>query len=149
RFYRERGMNHTSVLFSEAGLALRKPTSDILFVEDSVYDSGLLEEYSIAAYYSQDPACKKRGQIACDWLALGRDIPSGSRKLAQSNAFFYIDSAEAIMPSFSSKEVAFILSEDHYPVSLSITQRDGQLFLLQGGVSLSPKPPPHGGGKSQ
>lgn len=144
RFYREHGMNHTSVLFSEAGLALRKPTADRLFLEDFVYDSGLLEEFSIAANYSRDPARKKRGQIACDWLALSRDAPSESRNLARSNAFFYIESAEDIMPSFSSKAVAFIIPEDHCPVSLSIVQRDGELFLLQGSINLSTKRSPDG-----
>jgi glycosyltransferase involved in cell wall biosynthesis len=131
RFYRERGMNHTSVLFSEAGLALRKPAAEILFLEDSVYDSGLLEEYSIAAYYSPDSARKERGRLACDWLALSRNVPPASRNLARSNATFYTESAESIMPSFSSKEVAFIVPADHCPLSLSIAKRDGDLFLLQ------------------
>jgi glycosyltransferase involved in cell wall biosynthesis len=144
RFYRERGMNHASVLFSEAGLALRKPVTDMLFLEDFVYDSGLLEEFSIAAYYSRDPARKNRGQIACDFLALSRDVPSHSRNLARSNGFFYIDSAESIMSSFSSKAVASTIPEDHRPVSLSIAQRDGELFLLQGSINVSSKRLPDG-----
>ena len=40
RFYRERGMNEASVLFSEAGLALPPPQDETLFLEDLVYDCG-------------------------------------------------------------------------------------------------------------
>jgi hypothetical protein len=41
RFYRERGMNNASVLFSEEGLKLPFPKTDTLFVEESIYTWGL------------------------------------------------------------------------------------------------------------
>ena len=55
RFYRVRGMHEASVLFAEAGMARGRPEGDVLFIEDFVYQAGLMEELSIAAYYSRDP----------------------------------------------------------------------------------------------
>jgi hypothetical protein len=61
RHYREKGMNEPSVPFSEAGLEMKPPQEDILFLEDFVYTAGLKEEFAIAANYSRDPERKDRG----------------------------------------------------------------------------------------
>ncbi|ARN79911.1 hypothetical protein [Methylocystis bryophila] len=101
RFYRQRGMNEASMLFAEAGLRVKRPAQDVLFIEDFVYRFGLAEEYSIAANYAQDPQRKERGFSACDWLALNRQAPESSRSLARRNLQFYAEPAVASMPSFS------------------------------------------------
>ena len=88
RYYRERGMNEASVLFSEPGLAMPRPPQDTLFLEDFVYTAGLKEEYSIAANYSRDPARKDRGFAACNWLALDRTDSSCSPAISRARIYF-------------------------------------------------------------
>ena len=106
-FYRERSMYDASALFCEAGLALPRPEQPSRFGDDLVFTAGLREEYSIAAYYTGDRVRKDRGHSACNWLALDRGIPPGSRNLARSNLFFYSESASAMMPSFVAGKVGF------------------------------------------
>ncbi|AZO55698.1 glycosyl transferase family 2 [Mesorhizobium sp. M8A.F.Ca.ET.057.01.1.1] len=107
RFYREKGMNDASVLFSEAGLAIKRPEEDILFLEDFVYTTGLREEYAIAANYARDPVRKDRGFATCNWLALDRSVGDGPRELARSNLLFYLQPAKTTMPSFSARPIGF------------------------------------------
>jgi glycosyltransferase involved in cell wall biosynthesis len=131
RFYRERSMHDASILFSEAGLALPRPEQDILFLENFVYTAGLREEYSIAANYARDPVRKDRGFAACNWLALNREIPDGSRELAWSNLYFYLEPAGAMMPSFAARPIGFTPPEGYRPSNPSVTRRGEQIMLAQ------------------
>ena len=131
RYYREKGMNDASVLFSEAGLSLPMPTGDGLFVEDFVYNYGLKEEFSIAANYARDPERKDRGFAACDWLALNRESPKGSRDLARWNLKFYVQPARALMPSFASVHVGFTAPEGFRPNNPSVARHGDELVLVQ------------------
>jgi tetratricopeptide (TPR) repeat protein len=131
RFYRARGMHEASVLFSEAGLAVPRPEPDALFVEDFVYTAGLTEEYSIAANYSRDRARKDRGHAACNWLALSRDVPAGSRDLAHANLFFYIEPATAILPSFAARPLRFSPPEGYRPTNPSVARCGNQIVCIQ------------------
>jgi tetratricopeptide (TPR) repeat protein len=136
RFYRERGMNDASVLFCEAGLALPRPKQDILFLEDFVYTAGLREEYSIAANYARDPARKNRGYAACNWLALNREILEGTRNLARSNLFFYVEPASTMMPSFAARPVRFTPPDGYHPSSPSIARWGDEIVLAQRSVKV-------------
>jgi tetratricopeptide (TPR) repeat protein len=131
RYYRERGMNSTSLLFSSIGLTLPHPDNNALYVEDFVYSAGLQEEYSIAANYSEDPAVKNRGHGVCNWLALNRGVPDRSRTLARSNLFFYAGSASAVMPSFAAHAIECALPDGHQLLSLSIANWAGRIVLLR------------------
>jgi hypothetical protein len=131
RFYREKGMNEASVLFSEAGLAIKRPEQDILFLEDFVYTIGLQEEYSISANYARDPERKDRGFAACNWLALNRAIDEGRRDLARSNLFFYMQPAMVPMPSFVARRVAFAAPLGYRLIDPSVTRLGNEIVLVQ------------------
>ncbi|UCI19170.1 hypothetical protein FJ970_29815 [Mesorhizobium sp. B2-1-8] len=131
RFYRDKGMNDASVLFAEAGLAIKRPEQDILFLEDYVYTTGLLEEFAIAANYSRDPVRKDRGFAACNWLALNREIGDGPRDLAWSNLYFYVQPAKTMMPSFSARPVGFTAPDGYRPSNPSVARLGDQIVLLQ------------------
>ncbi|HLQ90069.1 MAG TPA: glycosyltransferase [Xanthobacteraceae bacterium] len=129
--YREKGTNDVSVLFCEAGLPLKRPGDDILFVEDFVYTAGLREEFSIAANYSSDPARKDRGYAACNWLALHREISNGPRDLAWSNLFFYYQSAQAMMPSFAGRPISFAAPAGYRSTNPSVTRLGNEIVMVQ------------------
>ncbi|TPK53356.1 hypothetical protein FJ546_30335 [Mesorhizobium sp. B2-4-19] len=131
RFYRDKGMNHASALFSEAGLAIKRPEQDILFIEDYIYTTGLVEEFAIAANYARDPVRKDRGFAACNWLALNRTIDDGPRELAWSNLFFYVQPAKTMMPSFSARPVGFMAPDGYRSSNPSVARLGDQIVLLQ------------------
>ncbi|UCI09543.1 glycosyltransferase [Mesorhizobium sp. B1-1-8] len=137
RYYREKGMNEASILFSELGLSNKRPEQDILFIEDQIYTSGLREEFAIAANYAPDPARKDRGFAACNWLALNRDIGDGPRDLAWSNLFYYVQPAKTMMPSFSARPVEFTAPDGYRPSNPSVARRNDQIILLQRAVNYS------------
>jgi hypothetical protein len=131
RFCREHGMNTASMLFSEAGLALPRPGENALFVEDFVYTAGLKEEFALAAYYATEPAPKRRGQRVCNWLALARTVPAGSRNMARSNLRFYAEPAARIMPSFVAVPVGFAAPSGYRLSNPSAAFHGGRIVLLQ------------------
>ncbi|TPN80421.1 hypothetical protein FJ988_21855 [Mesorhizobium sp. CU3] len=131
RYYREKGMNDASALFSEAGLAIGRPEQDILFIEDSVYTTGLREEYAIAANYAHDPIRKDRGFAACNWLALNRETGDGPRDLAWSNLYFYMRPAHEIMPSFKAQRIDFTAPAGYVATNPSVARLGDAIVLLQ------------------
>jgi glycosyltransferase involved in cell wall biosynthesis len=131
RFYRERGMHQVSALFSEAGLAVPWPEGDALFVEDAVYEWGLAEEYSIAAFYRPDKAHRERGFAACNRLALNRQVPAAQRDLARANLSFYLEPAGAILPSFAARPVAFAAPCGYHLSNPSVARRGDEIVMVQ------------------
>jgi protein YibB len=131
RYHRDRGRHEAAALFAERGLALGRPESDTLFVEDFVYQWGLQEEYSIAANYARDPARKDRGFAACNWLALNRDVPDAARSLARHNLRFYVDPAAKFLPSFAARPVGFTPPEGWHPMNPSVARRGNEIVMVQ------------------
>lgn len=131
RYYREKGMNATSVLFAEAGLAIPRPEQDILFLEDHVYTVGMREEYSIAANYAADPERKGRGFAACDWLALNRSIADGPRELAWSNLYYYAPALGTVLPSLASRPIGFTPPAGYRALNPSVARLGPEIVVAQ------------------
>lgn len=137
RYYREHGMHEVSVLFSEPGLALPLPEQDVLFLENYVYTVGIREEFAIAAFYARYPARKDRGHSVCNAIALDRDVPEASRALARSNLLFYIEPAGAILPSFTTRRVAFDPPDGYRPMNPSIACLGELIVMIQRSVNFT------------
>lgn len=122
KYFRERGDNHASLLFSEAGMQIPHAKDDLLFVNDWVYKSGLKEEFAICAYY--DPRRRESGAAVCDELAL-----KGSEQ-ARSNIYWYLRSLAEWVPSFKPTQVDFPPPEGYVATNPSIIEDDGRVTML-------------------
>ncbi len=139
RFHRERGIYESAVDFAKAGLALERPGDAAKFVEELVYQAGLQEELSIAAFYSLDPARKDRGFAACNWLALNRDIPADTRDQARRHLRFYATPAAEIMPSFMARPVGFKPPVGWHATRPSVSRSGDEIILIQRVVNSAPE----------
>lgn len=121
KYFRERGENETSLLFSEAGMQVKKP-NDVLFVNGYVYDTGLREEFSICAWY--DVARRARGAKVCNELAL-----KGSEQ-ARFNQYWYLQPLVNQVPSFMAHRIGFEPPEGYVAMNPSVINRNGQPVVL-------------------
>ena len=120
--FRERGENESSLLFSEAGMQVPHPATDLLFVNDWVYKSGLREEFAICAYY--DPKRRSRGFKECNKLAF-----AGSEQ-ARGNLFWYLKPLSDDVPSFKPKQIKFEAPAGYVPCNPSVINKNGQPLTL-------------------
>jgi glycosyltransferase involved in cell wall biosynthesis len=122
--FRVRGENESSLLFSEAGMQLPHPATDLLFVNDWVYKSGLREEFAVCAYY--DPRRRSRGARETNKLAL-----EGSAQ-ARSNQFWYLKPLADDVPSFMPRQIKLEAPEGYVPCNPSVINRnDAPLILVR------------------
>ena len=87
-YYLQKGLHELSYLFAKKGVNIPYPTKDVLFVSDPVYDYGLDEDLSIAAYYCKNGM--EDGLVAVDRLILKKTTPGNVRDQAYRNLRFYI-----------------------------------------------------------
>ena len=133
--YRIKGWNDVSTLFSERGMEIAIPKDDILFVEEWIYRYGLREEFSISANYARDADRKDRGFAACEWLALNRDIPAGTRELAFSNLQYYVQPVNQLLPSFATRQLEFTPPEGFKLLNPSVARRGEDIFVCQRAIN--------------
>jgi glycosyltransferase involved in cell wall biosynthesis len=103
KYYREKGKNNLAVMFAEQPVGY---PGDLLFVEDFVYDTGLREEYAIAAFY--DKRTRASGFAACNWLTLDPKTPEHSRELARNNLFYYMPKLADYVSSFRARRIPWV-----------------------------------------
>jgi glycosyltransferase involved in cell wall biosynthesis len=122
RYFRERGENHVSLLFSEAGMQLPPARRDLLFVNDWIYDKGLKEEFAICGYYSQRhrrTAAKEANRLAL----------AGSEQ-ASGNLFWYLNPLSEAVPSFKAQPIGFTPPDGWEAMNPSVINHDGEPFFL-------------------
>jgi len=121
KFFREKGDNHVSLLFSVPGMLKPRP-NDYLFVAETTYKSEIKEEFAISAYY--DPTLRKNGAIVANSLAL-----AGSEQ-ARSNLYWYMKPIKELVPSFSPTRIEFTPPDGYVAMNPSITSAGGELHAL-------------------
>ena len=127
KFFREKGENPSSVIFSEAGM--RIPLSnDALFVNDYVYRQGLKDEFAISAFYVPDR--RDDGFRVCDELALTRGPYGFSAALADSNLLHYMQPLQLDCPSLRLTQIEFTAEEHWTPMNPSVCLHRGELKAL-------------------
>jgi glycosyltransferase involved in cell wall biosynthesis len=121
-YFRVKGDNASSLLFSTPGMALPLPAQELLFVNEWIYKHGLREEFAICAYY--DPRQRKKGADVCDDLVL-----QGSGQ-ARGNQYWYLEPLVNHVPSFQPIRSDFDPPEGWVAMNPSIINDGGALTML-------------------
>jgi glycosyltransferase involved in cell wall biosynthesis len=126
-FYREKGMNAASVLFSEAGLQIPY-SQDALFVSDFVYTSGLMEEFSICAFYLPDK--RARGFDLTNKLALKKGPYGHQRETARNNLYHYLPVLKDIVSTFEWQKIDFTAPTGYTAMNPSVAAHRNRLYTI-------------------
>lgn len=86
-YCRLNGLNHIGYIFGKQGIMVKKPTT-ALFLEDWTYDYGILDEFSIVAYYSGN---YQESKDICEKLLNENKIPTHYTDRVKSNLQFAIN----------------------------------------------------------
>jgi predicted GH43/DUF377 family glycosyl hydrolase len=110
KYHRMKGQNQLAYMFAEKAAKLSMP-KEALFLTQPIYDYWILEELSIAGFYTAD---RRNGFIACDRLHMHPRAPMQARMGALANVGHYIEYVPTkLMPihaSFKSLEGSQLLS---------------------------------------
>lgn len=132
--YRKTGRNETCAMLAEVGLNL-PPPSDVLFVDEQVYRSGLRQELSISGFYSAQPARRARARTLCAELGVDRQAPPPVRTLARSNWRFYAQGSETLFGDVRFEPVHVTPNPGFHPSTPSVTLRDGEIWCVTRSVN--------------
>lgn len=125
KHFREKGDNAIALAFAEAAVDLPL-SNDSLFVNRYVYDVGLKEEISIAAFYV--PGKRMRGYKMSDELSLKAGPYGGARELSRGNLYHYIQPLKDFCPSFKWRKIDFEAPENWTAMNPSVTLHHDLLY---------------------
>jgi glycosyltransferase involved in cell wall biosynthesis len=117
RYFRDRGDNEISLLFSTPGMHLSYP-DDSLFVDEWVHMVGLKEEFAICAWYNE--YWRSYGSAVCDELSL-----RGSSQ-ARGNQYWYLKPLVDHVPSFHATKIELPLPNGWVATNPSIINYEGR-----------------------
>ena len=126
-YLREQGRNELAMLFVEKGVSIPRP-DDKLFVNDFVYSHGFREEFSIAGYYT---GRREQAFRITNGLALDKDAPEWTRRLARHNMVHYLKPLQSMCPSVQFKKILFRPNEGFELMNPSVANTpDGALECI-------------------
>lgn len=127
RILREKGLRRIAWDLALRGLQLPEPTSDLLFVEKSVYQYRFKYEISILAFYMHPEYPLSFGMVFCDQILLCGDRCWGMSPVevqtTQSNLRFYLQPLKKLLPSVRHVEIfrpQEIVGIDYVPMNPSM-----------------------------
>lgn len=135
--YREQNEGATALLFAETAALIPYPAHDTLFIEEFIYRTGCLEELAISGYYGTQPAQRRKGAVACNALALGRETPEPHRALARNNLLYYAQSATELFGDVRFVALPANLPSSYVAMNPSVAATDDGLHVLLRGVNYS------------
>jgi len=124
-YFRHNGMNEAGLMWAERGLQIPYPT-DRLFVNDYMYRTGLMEEYSIMGFYNERhrPFAAK----CCNKLMLDKEGTDASRNQARFNIYHFLKPLKDRCKSFNAKKLEVDVPEGWVPLNPSVTTYNGALY---------------------
>jgi glycosyltransferase involved in cell wall biosynthesis len=138
KYFRERGDNHISLLFSEPGMSVPFPRDDLLFVNEYVYRVGLKEEFAVCAYY--DPRKRTEGAKVCNQVALSKPASWQAREQARINQYWYLRPLAQHVPSFKPSQIVLQPQPGYVATNPSVINHNGKPMALVRSVNYTITP---------
>ena len=129
-YYRQHDRYEDAMMCCELASHIPYPARDRLFVEDYVYEAGIWQEMSIAGFYCESPKRKAKGRLACNVLAVDRQVPEAVRMKARENLVFYARHAVELMPSWRGWRLPWAPPCTGHPTNPSIAVEGGANMLV-------------------
>jgi tetratricopeptide (TPR) repeat protein len=128
KYYCSRNQHWNAMVFFKRAAEIPFPSSDILFIDKTVYMYQIMSEMSISAYYAGE---KSYGSMCIQTLLRNRDIPHSVRDMAYYNARFYLKQ----FPSTRIIPLNPKLPHPYRPCNPSIAIRNNKLLIACRGVN--------------